>query len=548
MRLNTLAFTVGLAVMSASAYSAVTLDGRSLTQEQAWAAANGEEVVIAPEAMKHLTDSYNLVMTAARQGVEIYGLTVGVGLNKDHHLFDAKGELTDVAKKASIDFNRNILRSHSVGYGPALDPKIVRLSMVIRLNTLLTGRAGVQPRVAELYRTFLNEGITPVVPSRGSIGDADITLASHVGATMMGEWKVTVNGKVISSADALKAKGITPLVPQGKDGLGILSTNSVGVAMLMNAMQTMRQAVKVTPTVFGLTLEGLNGNVAPFLAQTVNSHPLLGLQEAAKNFREELKGSYLWTFDKTRNLQDPLSFRTTVYTYSEALRALTELDALVNIQINSSDDNPGVILNASKEDYDSTQVAQYFVDAEGLKGAIIPSANFEPLPIAISAERAAIALAPVAHNCVQRTIRLDEDRFSGLPRYLTAESNKNGHNFGATEDSMVSIYAENVDLANPVSMDGSPVEGNIEDTASNLPRIAERLNRSADNIIDLYSMELLHSTQAIDLRRAQQDNVKLSPKTEALYKAYRAKVPFVDKDRIFSGDLEEGISILKNWR
>ena len=548
MRLNTLAFTVGLAVMSASAYSAVTLDGRSLTQEQAWAAANGEEVVIAPEAMKHLTDSYNLVMTAARQGVEIYGLTVGVGLNKDHHLFDAKGELTDVAKKASIDFNRNILRSHSVGYGPALDPKIVRLSMVIRLNTLLTGRAGVQPRVAELYRTFLNEGITPVVPSRGSIGDADITLASHVGATMMGEWKVTVNGKVISSADALKAKGITPLVPQGKDGLGILSTNSVGVAMLMNAMQTMRQAVKVTPTVFGLTLEGLNGNVAPFLAQTVNSHPLLGLQEAAKNFREELKGSYLWTFDKTRNLQDPLSFRTTVYTYSEALRALTELDALVNIQINSSDDNPGVILNASKEDYDSTQVAQYFVDAEGLKGAIIPSANFEPLPIAISAERAAIALAHVAHKCVQRTIRLDEDRFSGLPRYLTAESNKNGHNFGATEDSMVSIYAENVDLANPVSMDGSPVEGNIEDTASNLPRIAERLNRSADNIIDLYSMELLHSTQAIDLRRAQQDNVKLSPKTEALYKAYRAKVPFVDKDRIFSGDLEEGISILKNWR
>ena len=548
MRLNTLAFTVGLAVMSASAYSAVTLDGRSLTQEQAWAAANGEEVVIAPEAMKHLTDSYNLVMTAARQGVEIYGLTVGVGLNKDHHLFDAKGELTDVAKKASIDFNRNILRSHSVGYGPALDPKIVRLSMVIRLNTLLTGRAGVQPRVAELYRTFLNEGITPVVPSRGSIGDADITLASHVGATMMGEWKVTVNGKVISSADALKAKGITPLVPQGKDGLGILSTNSVGVAMLMNAMQTMRQAVKVTPTVFGLTLEGLNGNVAPFLAQTVNSHPLLGLQEAAKNFREELKGSYLWTFDKTRNLQDPLSFRTTVYTYSEALRALTELDALVNIQINSSDDNPGVILNASKEDYDSTQVAQYFVDAEGLKGAIIPSANFEPLPIAISAERAAIALAHVAHNCVQRTIRLDEDRFSGLPRYLTAESNKNGHNFGATEDSMVSIYAENVDLANPVSMDGSPVEGNIEDTASNLPRIAERLNRSADNIIDLYSMELLHSTQAIGLRRAQQDNVKLSPKTEALYKAYRAKVPFVDKDRIFSGDLEEGISILKNWR
>lgn len=547
MKLSKIALSLGLAFMTTAAYSAVTLDGRTLTQEQAWAAANGEEVQIAPEAMKHLTDSHNLVMTAARQGVEIYGLTVGVGLNKDHKLFDATGELTDVARQASIDFNRNILRSHSVGYGPSLDPKIVRLSMVIRLNTLLTGRAGVQPYVAELYKTFLNEGITPVIPSRGSIGDADITLASHVGAAMMGEWKVTVDGKEMLAAEALKARNIKPLVPQGKDGLGILSTNSVGMAMTMNAVKTMRQAIEVTPVVFGLTLEGMNGNVAPFLAQTVNSHPLLGLQKAAANFRTTLEGSYLWEMNDKRPLQDPLSFRTTVYTYSEALRALEELDALVNIQINSSDDNPGVILNASKEDFEKSQVAQYFVDSKDLKGAIIPSANFEPLPIAISAERATIALAHVAHNSVQRTIRMDEDRFSGLPRYLTAESNKNGHNFGATEDSMVSIYAENVDLANPVSMDGSPVEGNIEDTASNLPRIAERLQRASSNIIDLYAMELLHATQAIDLRRAQQDGMKLSPKTEALYKAYRAKVPFVDKDRIFSEDLVNGIEILKNW-
>ena len=93
-------------------------------------------------------------MTAARQGVEIYGLTAGVGLNKDHHLFDAKDELTDVARQASIYFNLNILRSHSVGFGPALDAKVVRLSMVIRLNTLLTGRAGMQPHVAELYKTL----------------------------------------------------------------------------------------------------------------------------------------------------------------------------------------------------------------------------------------------------------------------------------------------------------------------------------------------------------------------------------------------------------
>ena len=539
MRITPIAASVAtsLLLLSGAANATVTLTGADLTQDQAWRIAQGEEVAISKKAMKQVTDSNRLVMAAARAGIEIYGLTVGVGLNKDHHLFDAKGDLTPEVRKASIEFNRNILRSHSVGYGPALSKEVTRLAMVVRLNTMLTGRSGAQPRVVELYRDFLNKGVTPVVPTRGSIGDADITLASHIGSVMMGEWR----------AEALKMKGITPLVPEGKDGLGILSSNCVGVAMTMDAMRTMRQALKVSPIVYGLTLEGLNGNVAPFLAQTVNNHPLTGLKEAAAEMRATLKGSYLWNFDKTRALQDPLSFRTTVYTISEAKRALKELDELVNIQINSSDDNPGVILNASKEDFDKTQVKQYFVDKDGVKGAIIPSANFEPLPIAIAAQRATIALSHVSHNALHRTMRLDEDRFSGLARYLAGPNNPNGHAFGATEDSMVSIYAENIELANPISMHGTPVEGNIEDSASNLPRVAERLKRASNNMFDLYSMELLHNTQAIDLRKMKQDNVKLSDKTGALYKAYRKVVPFVEKDRIFSGDLENGIKILKNW-
>lgn len=549
MRITPIAASVAtsLLLLSGAANATVTLTGADLTQDQAWRIAQGEEVAISKKAMKQVTDSNRLVMAAARAGVEIYGLTVGVGLNKDHHLFDAKGDLTPEVRKASIEFNRNILRSHSVGYGPALSKEVTRLAMVVRLNTMLTGRSGAQPRVVELYRDFLNKGVTPVVPTRGSIGDADITLASHIGSVMMGEWRAEVDGKVVSGAEALKMKGITPLVPEGKDGLGILSSNCVGVAMTMDAMRTMRQALKVSPVVYGLTLEGMNGNVAPFLAQTVNNHPLTGLKEAAAEMRATLKGSYLWNFDKTRALQDPLSFRTTVYTISEAKRALKELDELVNIQINSSDDNPGVILNASKEDFDKTQVKQYFVDKDGVKGAIIPSANFEPLPIAIAAQRATIALSHVSHNALHRTMRLDEDRFSGLARYLAGPNNPNGHAFGATEDSMVSIYAENIELANPISMHGTPVEGNIEDSASNLPRVAERLKRASNNMFDLYSMELLHNTQAIDLRKMKQDNVKLSDKTSALYKAYRKVVPFVEKDRIFSGDLENGIKILKNW-
>lgn len=547
MQLKHIVIGLAMSLAALSANATVTLTGKTLTQDEAWRVAEGEEVVIAPEALKQVTDSNRLVMTAARQGVEIYGLTVGVGLNKDHKLFEASGEMTETARQASIDFNRNILRSHSVGYGAHLPKETARLAMVVRLNTLLTGRSGAQPYVAELYRDFLNKGITPVIPTRGSIGDADITLASHVGSVMMGEWRAEVDGKVVSGAEALRMKGIRPLVPEGKDGLAILSTNSVGIAMTMSAMREMRRVLELSPVVYGLTLEGMNGNVAPFLAQTVKSHPLAGLSEAATEMRATLKGSYLWEKDPTRALQDPLSFRTTIYTISEAKRALNDLDELVNVQINSSDDNPGVILNASKEDLESSQVAQYFVKGEGLEGAIIPSANFEPLPIAIAAERAAIALGHVAHNSLHRTLRLDEDRFSGLSRYLAGPNNTAGHSFGATEDSMVSIYAENVELANPVSLASTPVEGNIEDSASNLPRVANRLERSASNLIDLYAMEMLHNTQAIDLRKMKRSDVKLSEKTQALYDAYRKVVPFVEKDRIFSEDLEAGIKLLKSY-
>lgn len=532
---------------SMSTHATVTLTGHDLTPEQAWAVANGQDVAIAPQALEQVQKSHDLVMLAARKGIEIYGLTVGVGLNKDHHLFDAKGGLTPQAQAANEAFNRNILRSHSVGYGPMLPDQVVRLAMVIRLNTMLTGRSGAQVAVATLYKDLLNHGITPVVPSRGSIGDADITLASHVGAVMMGQWKVRYRGQVMSSAEAFKKAKLKPLTPMGKDGLAILSSNCIGVAQSLISLAELEKVLRVSYVVFGLTLEGMNGNVAPFLAQTVALHPMPGLNEAAQALRQTLEGSYLWQAHPKRALQDPLSYRTTVYTLSELGRVTQDLRELLTVQINSSDDNPAVVLNATPPANTPTQVRSYYVSDGTLKGAIIPTANFEPLPIAITLQQAAITLSHVAHNSVQRTLRLDDERFSGLTRYLASPDNPTGHAFGATEDTMVSIASEVTERAHPISMYSTPVEGNIEDSASQLPRVAQRVQQSAQAILDLYAMELLHSTQAIDLRRQQDPKVVLSHATEALYKAYRQRVPFVKEDRIYSDDLIEGRQLLENF-
>ena len=187
----------------------------------------------------------------------------------------------------------------------------------------------------------------------------------------------------------------------------------------MDAARHARTIIDATPRVFALSLEALNGNIAPVLPQVTKVHPFSGLEEEAAKIRDNLKGSYLWEKNKDRALQDPLSFRTTVYTMREAREALKDLDKEIKVQINSSDDNPATILNAGKDYADHSQVAMYFVEGNGLKGAIIPTSNFEPLPVAMAAQRLGIAMTHLSHNSVQRTIHLSDDHFTGLTRFLS---------------------------------------------------------------------------------------------------------------------------------
>ena len=418
--------------------------------------------------------------------------------------------------------------------------------MVIRLNTLLAGQSGAQVRVAELYRDFLNKGVTPLIPSRGSVGEADILLASHVGAVMIGEWKAEVNGKVVSGKAALKKAGITPLVPEGKDALAILSNNSVAMAYAVDAYRGAKQILKVTPAVYGLSLEGLNGNVAPILPQTINVRPFEGLSDAAKQLRDALTGSYLWQRDAKRPLQDPLSYRVTVYGLGEATKALNDLKKEIDVQINSTDDNPATLLDSSEEYREFSQVDQYFVEGNGVKGAIIPSGNFNPLPVALAVQRASLAMAHLSHYAVQRTMHLSYDQFTGLSRFLAAPGNV-GHAFGAVQKSFTGLHVDTMALAQPVSLYGMPVAGEIEDTFTNILQASQRLCQINDNTMNVYSVELLHAAQAIDLRRLQNPKLQLSEVTDKLYNAYRKQVKYVESDRIFTDDIANGTKLLENF-
>jgi histidine ammonia-lyase len=186
-RFPTFAATVAvlLHVLPATAKdNVVLLDGHNLVFDDVVHVAAGDyRVAIAPPALDLMKKSFELVLAAEKQGIPIYGLNRGVGLNKDRPIKETK--------EASERFNINNLRSASAGVGPDAPEILVRAAMVIRLNTMLLGRTGARPEVAELYSEFLNKKIHPVLPSRASLGEGDITILSHVGLTMMGEGDVT---------------------------------------------------------------------------------------------------------------------------------------------------------------------------------------------------------------------------------------------------------------------------------------------------------------------------------------------------------------------
>ncbi|CUX55833.1 MULTISPECIES: HAL/PAL/TAL family ammonia-lyase [Rhizobium/Agrobacterium group] len=520
-----------------------SIDGQNLTVEQVVGLARDDsaKITLTESADKRIAEGFDLVMEAALQGKAVYGLTVGVGWNKDRPVFamkDGKRVLDDDLLKLSRAFNSTSLRAHGAGVGEPMAVEAVRAGMAIRLNQIATGRTGVQSAVAEMYRQFLEQGITPVVPSRGSVGEADITLASHIGLAMVGEGEVFMKGNRIPAARALTDAGIAPLEPVGKDFLSILSTNALTAGQAALLAHDTAGYLEKEAIVFGLALEGFNGNVAPFLAATNELRPFAENTSGALMVRSALDGSYLWSPAKDRALQDPLSYRTMAYVLGGAEIATQDLTKALEIQINHSDDNPGVVAGAS-DDKVSGQVSQYFIEGE-ISGAIYPSAGFEMLPVASRVETLNTALVRLSQAITMQTIRFENPDMTHLSRFLAAETNQ-GHAFGAIQKPLVALLAENQQIGAQAPVGSIAMAGNIEDLDSHAPLSVTNLGRILDNLYWMSSIQLLHAAQAVDLRKPGQ----LGAGTKALFENYRRSVPFVAVDRIYTNDFSTGYRFLK---
>ncbi len=544
-KLKTSALLVAAAITfgTSSAGAAVhVLDGRTLTIDDLWVMSlPGEDVKISAEGLERLKDSYKAPIVAATDGRDIYGLTVNYGALKDQRVAGSSVE-DEPNRSASIKFNERQMRIQAAGMEPFMADRLSKMAMIIRVNQMASGFTGMSEDAARAYIEYINNDVCPLIPARGSEGANDLSMATHIGLSLMGEWDVTYKGKRMDSAKVRKELGLKPYHPFGLDGIGILSNSNPAEAQAVAAVKKVEHVLSISPTIIASSLEALNGNVSPFLWPTVEAKGWPQGHEASESILAALKGSYLWNKDDQRNLQDPLSFRSSGYILAAAMEELRQSKELLNQAINHTTNNPIVNTNSRNDLWYSKTEAVKMLEAGNDRSFVNSCSNFDNTQLAVQLESLSRALAQVIHTSAWRTTQLDDGSRTKLPTYLIAPENKGGDGFANIAQSMSGLYAEAMALTNSVTIYGVPTSIGIEETFSNVNVVADRLSKMADIAYEIYSYEVLHTTQAMDLRKAQ--GKKMGEGTTKLLNQYRKVVPYVSLDRTYTPDINNGVKFL----
>lgn len=444
---------------------------------------NYEQVSISPEAYARVETAYQVVLKILEEDKEaIYGLNTGLGKNKDRR----------IPKEALKTFNQQLIYAHCVGIEPELSIEDVRATMLVHLNGLIKGYAGVQRPVVDLLATLLNLGITPVVNGKGSIGEGDIGILSYIGLALIGQGWSDYQGRRYHTADLFDQLGIQAIDLYGKDGLAIISSNAVSFGHIGLLIPRLNNLLNWFDLSYSLSLEALNGNITPLAEAVVNAKHHKGHQKSADHIRRALQGSYLQKKSST-SVQDPLSYRNATLIHGAIYDSVQHLEKQLLKEFISSNDNPMVDVDQER---------------------IISTPHFESISISLAVEMLNLSLSHLSRASVQRMLKLGNPEFTSLSRFLIADEHQY---FGlqALQKTAATLDVEIHHATSSLSNISYPLAGDMEDRQTNLPVLLNQLDLILDKLQDLLAIELLHATQAISLRFS--DKKPLGELTKIVY-------------------------------
>ena len=411
------------------------------------------------------------------------------------------------------------MMSHACGVGDRVPNDIVKMMMLLKIQSLSYGYSGSKLDTVQRLVDFFNNDVYPIVYMQGSLGaSGDLVPLAHMSLPLVGLGEVEYKGKVMSGAEVLKIHGWEPIQLASKEGLALLNgtqnMSAFAVWSLLNAQKLSDWADKIA----AMSLDAYYGLLSPFTKAVHVVRPHKGQLDTAAHMLELLQGSEI--ADKPKDyVQDPYSFRCIPQVHGTTKDTIAYVKSVIDTEINSATDNPTV---CPDEDL------------------IISAGNFHGEPIAQPMDFLAIGLSELANISERRIYKLVSGT-RGLPSFLVAKPGLNS-GFMIAQYTAASVVSLNKSLATPSSVDSIPSSQGQEDHVSMGANAAIKLYKIVLNVERVLAIELFNAAQALEFRRP----LKSSPAVEAIFENYRKVVPFIVNDEVMYPHIQHSIEFLRN--
>ncbi|HEY8023396.1 MAG TPA: aromatic amino acid ammonia-lyase [Burkholderiaceae bacterium] len=513
-----------------------SIDGFTLTAEQVIAASRDPSVKVdlAAASRSALKESRDYIENTWMhdEAPMMYSFNTGVGLLKDTRIKVEHIEL----------FQTQLIKAHAAGMGEPFSEEVSRATMLLRANAFASNYSAPRVEVVDRLLAFLNAGIHPIMPQKGSVGaSGDLAPLAYLAAAVAGfaQADVMYQGKRMSAPEAIKLAGIGAVEfdLKAKDASALINGCTVSLAVAVLAAHDARNLLSDACLSLGLTLEAMRAEMAAFDPRIHQARPHAGQIKTAEVIRKLLAGSTRTTHEAravqfpeelrrtdipyTARIQDVYSLRCAPQVYGPVFDALDYIDTIVDTEINSATDNPLI----------------FGKDGGGFE--IISGGNFHGQYLAQAMDLLAIAVADLGSICERRVARLIDPTLSwGLPRNLVTGVRGVNTGYPVVQCSLSSLVMENRTLCMPGSVDSIPAKGNSEDHVSNSTWCARKAATVVANTQYIVGVEMLLAAQALTMTEALLPGFVLGEGTRAAYEEVRRQIPAcLDGDRWFHDDI-----------
>jgi histidine ammonia-lyase len=473
----------------------------------------GVQLQLDPAAAPVIAASAAVVQRAAEGDAPVYGVNTGFGKLANQRISESDLALLQL----------NLIRSHSVGVGEALQPAVVRLMLAMKAASLARGASGVRPVVIDSLLAVFNAGLVPYVPSQGSVGaSGDLAPLSHMTLALIGEGEFLVDGQRKPARGVLAEAGIAPLQLAAKEGLALINGTQTSTALALHAFLAFEPVLESALVIGALTVDAARGSDGPFDPRIHALRGQPGQIDVAQYYRALLAGSAIRQSHREGDdrVQDPYCLRCQPQVVGACLDQLRHAALVLMREANAVTDNPLVF----PED-----------------GTMISGGNFHAEPVALAADAMAVAIAEVGAIAERRIAMLIDASVSGLPPFLTPDPGLNS-GFMIAHVTAAALASENKSLAHPASVDSLPTSANQEDHVSMATFAARRLQAMIRNTAHILGIELLASAQGIEFLRPLRSAAAL----EMAHALLREVCPSVDRDRYLAPDIERATALVTN--